>query len=181
MNASPCAGFLFRLGLRRRKGDRMWEKARKTRKNDASEERKETREHVREGRNTALAQLCGTFDMSFEPTLITWAKINTWAEKSYVLFGSSTSARPSPRPRLNRDCSWHTCSFYNCWNVKLSLTLMWNYNLHKQLSLFKKKNLLSLLFFFFFTKEGASKDVFLKWFKVKDQKHVQVKWFISAS
>lgn len=29
------------------------------------------RERVREGRNTALAQLCGTFDMSFEPSLIT--------------------------------------------------------------------------------------------------------------
>lgn len=29
------------------------------------------RERVREGRDTALAQLCGTFDMSFEPSLIT--------------------------------------------------------------------------------------------------------------
>lgn len=29
------------------------------------------KERVREGRNTALAQLCGTFDMSFEPSLIT--------------------------------------------------------------------------------------------------------------
>lgn len=71
MNAGPYAGFLFRLGLRRRKGDRMREKARKTRKKDASEERKEKRERVGEGRNMALAQLCGTFDMSFEPSLIT--------------------------------------------------------------------------------------------------------------
>lgn len=133
MNAGPCAGFLFRLGLRRRNGERMW-KSKQERKKDASEGRRE-KESVLERRNTALAQLCGTFDMSFEPSLITWAKTNTWAEKSYVLFESSASSHPRPLPRLNRDCSWHTCSFCNCWNVKLSPTLMWNYNLHKQLSL----------------------------------------------
>ena len=134
----------------------MWE-SKQERKKDSSERRREKereRERVREGRNTALAQLCGTFDMSFEPSLITWAKTNTWAEKSYVLFESSSSSHPSPLPRLNRDCSWHTCSFCNCWNVKLSLTLMWNYNLYKQLSLVKN-NLLSLLFFFLFFHQGG--------------------------
>lgn len=66
----------------------------------------------------ALALLCGTFDMSFEPSLLTGAKTNTWAEKSYVLLENSSSL-PFPRlTRLNRDCSWHTCRFCNCWNVK---------------------------------------------------------------
>lgn len=65
----------------------------------------------------ALALLCGTFDMSFEPSLLTGAKTNIWAEKSYVLLENSSSR---PFPRLNRDCSWRTCSFCNCWNVKLS-------------------------------------------------------------
>lgn len=162
MNAGPCAGFLFRLGLRRRNGERMWE-SKQERKKDASEGRERERERVREGRNTALAQLCGTFDMSFEPSLITWAKTNTWAEKSYVLFESSPSARPSPLLRLNRDCSWHTWSFCNCWNVKLSLTLMWNYNLHKQLSLVKK-HLGLTLFPCVFHQEAASKMFFFFFF-----------------
>lgn len=125
----------------------MW-KSKQERKKDASEGRRE-KESVLERRNMALAQLCGTFDMSFEPSLITWAKTNTWAEKSYVLFESSASSHPRPLPRLNRDCSWHTCSFCNCWNVKLSLTLMWNYNLHKQLSLVYKKKKELLVFSLF--------------------------------
>lgn len=50
------------------------------------------RERVREGSYMALALLCGTFDMSFEPSLITGAKTNTWAEKSYVLFESLSSS-----------------------------------------------------------------------------------------
>lgn len=38
------------------------------RKNDASEGSRQ-KESVLERRNTALAQLCGTFDMSFKPSL----------------------------------------------------------------------------------------------------------------
>lgn len=156
----------------------MW-KSKQERKKDASEGRRE-KESMLERRNTALAQLCGTFDMSFEPSLITWAKTNTWAEKSYVLFESSASSHPRPLPRLNRDCSWHTCSFCNCWNVKLSPTLMWNYNLHKQLSLVnthKKKNLLSLLVFLFFWRMLLQKIFFF----VEEQKHFQFELFISGS
>ena len=168
----------FAQALRRRNGERMWE-SKQERKKDASEGEERERERVREGRNTALAQLCGTFDMSFEPSLITWAKTNTWAEKSYVLFESSSSSCPSPLPRLNRDCSWHTCSFCNCWNVKLSPTLMWNYNLHKQLSLVKN-NLLSLLFFSAFFLPSRQLQRFSLFFG-GEQKHFQFELFISGS
>lgn len=47
----------------------MREQAREKDRRQRGNERE--RERVREGRNTALAQLCGTFDMSFEPSLIT--------------------------------------------------------------------------------------------------------------
>lgn len=47
----------------------MREQAREKERRQRGKERE--RERVREGRNTALAQLCGTFDMSFEPSLIT--------------------------------------------------------------------------------------------------------------
>lgn len=44
----------------------------RAREKERRQQRKEREgERVREGRNTALAQLCGTFDMSFEPSLIT--------------------------------------------------------------------------------------------------------------
>lgn len=57
------------------------------------------RERVREGRNMALAQLCGTFDMSFESSHITRAKTNTLPEKSYALFEKCLSAHPFPPPQ----------------------------------------------------------------------------------
>lgn len=47
----------------------MREQAREKERRQRVKERE--RERVREGRNTALALLCGTFDMSFEPSLIT--------------------------------------------------------------------------------------------------------------
>lgn len=47
----------------------MREQAREKERRQRGKERE--RERVREGRNTALAQLCGIFDMSFEPSLIT--------------------------------------------------------------------------------------------------------------
>ncbi len=47
----------------------MREQAREKERRQRGKERE--RERVREGRNTALAQLCATFDMSFEPSLIT--------------------------------------------------------------------------------------------------------------
>lgn len=47
----------------------MREEARERERRQRGKERE--RERVREGRNTALAQLCGTFDTSFEPSVIT--------------------------------------------------------------------------------------------------------------
>lgn len=49
----------------------MCEGERKTERKTPGVESRERGERVTEGRNTALAQLCGTFDMSFEPLLIT--------------------------------------------------------------------------------------------------------------
>lgn len=74
MNTGPCADFLFRSGLRRHTGERMCVRERgrqKERRQPRKAERERERERVTEGRNMALAQLCGTFDMSFEPSLIT--------------------------------------------------------------------------------------------------------------